>query len=131
MKDNNFYKFPRGFKKKLARHYGLVKPICVMCWSTVKVSTDHYRSLDRTEEDPYYYQVKDFKETNQLNWGDLSKFCLLCGSCHGKVERMREMYGCKLDADRRPPMLNLLEDIVKIAKDGKSLQRSIGEGEGC
>ena len=100
MKDNRFYKFPRGFKKKLAKHYGLDKPKCVLCWSTNRVAIDHYRDLDHKNY-PY----------GKVNWDDFSKFTLLCGSCHGKVEKMRECWWGST-RESRPPMLNLLDDIV-------------------
>jgi len=75
------------------------------------------------ERNPYYWQVKKMhegeikpKNTKELigliDWSDLSKFVLLCGSCHSKVERMRDFYG-----KYRPPMLKLLDDIVKEAKE--------------
>ncbi len=112
-RDKRYYRYPIGFKKKLAEHYNLNGIRCVLCWSTISVATDHYRDLDnRTDNDPYLYQLDAFIDTGKVKWSDLSKFVLLCASCHGKVERMRECWWGKTRATR-PPMLNLLDDIVK------------------
>jgi len=122
------HKWPRGFKTKLAEHYGFKVPRCVLCYSTVRVSIDHYRDMyseKEEERNPYYYQTKEmyegkapknYQELKELiNWDDLSKFVLLCGSCHSKIERMRDFYFTKNPNDR-PPMLKLLDEVVKEAK---------------
>jgi hypothetical protein len=117
-----FYKFPKGLKKKLAEHYGFKHPLCVLCWSSRLVAIDHYRTRDgATLEDrnAYEWQMKKMIESkgtiHVLDWSDISKFVLLCASCHSKVERMRDWHNGKTREDR-PPMLNLLDDIVQKAK---------------
>ena len=118
-----FYKFPKGLKKKLAEHYGLKRPLCVLCWSSRLVAIDHYRTRDgATLEDrnAYAWQERKIIESkgtvHELDWSDLSKFVLLCVSCHGKVERMRDWHN-GATKENRPPMLNLLDEIVQKAKE--------------
>lgn len=113
--DKELHKFPKGFKQKLAKHYGFNTPMCVLCWSKNKVAIHHHfdvinREIPIEERNAYYYQVK-----NNIDWSDLSKFVLLCGSCHSKIHSAI-IFGGFID-NKRPPILYLLNKIIKEAKE--------------
>ena len=111
--DKELHKYPKGFKQKLAEHYGFSKPMCVICWSQTKVAIHHHfdvinKEIPIEQRNSYYYQV-----ANNIDWSDLSKFVLLCGSCHSKIHSTINFSGF-ID-DKRPPILYLLNKIVKEA----------------
>lgn len=108
--DKELHKYPRGFKQKLTEYYGFNKPMCVLCWSQTKVAIHHHLDMINTDipiEDrySYYYQLK-----NNIDWNDLSKFVLLCGSCHSKIHSTMNFSG--YINNKRPPILYLLNKII-------------------
>ena len=112
--DKELHKFPRGYKQKLAEHYGFTKPMCVICWSQTKVAIHHHldminREIQIIERYSYYYQLE-----NNIDWSDLSKFVLLCGSCHSKIHSTINFSG--FINDKRPPILYLLNEIIEKYK---------------
>jgi len=108
--DKELHKYPKGFKQKLAVHYGFKKPRCVLCWSKTKVAIHHHLDMinrDKPIEErySYYHQLK-----NNIDWNDLSKFVLLCGSCHSKIHSTMNFSGSI--NGKRPPILYLLNKII-------------------
>ena len=109
----DLHKYPKGYKQKLAEYYGFIKPMCVLCWSQTRVSIHHHVDIinrgDFEKSNAYFYQLK-----NNIDWDDLSKFVLLCGSCHPKIHSTIGFSG--LIDDKRPPILYLLNKIVEDYK---------------
>ena len=112
--NKELHKFPRGFKQKLTEYYGFKKPMCVICWSQTKVAIHHHVDVinrdDFEQRNAYFYQLK-----NNIDWSDLSKFVLLCGSCHSKIHSTINFSG--YINDKRPPILFLLNKIIKETKE--------------
>jgi len=112
--NKELHKYPRGFKQKLAKHYGFNVPQCVICWSKTKVAIHHHLDVVSSEGDPlkkysYVYQYRD-KRTDP-DWSNLSKFVLLCGSCHSKIHSTINFSG-QMNG-KKAPILILLNDIIK------------------
>ena len=111
--DKELHRYPKGFRQKLAKHYSLDKPRCVICWSQNKVAIHHYmnfidKDLPMGERYSYAWQYRDKRE--KPDWSDLSKFVLLCGSCHSKIHSIHNFGG------RDSPFSKLLNDIVNKYK---------------
>jgi hypothetical protein len=105
------HKWPHGFKKKLAEHYGFKVLRCALCWSNVRVSIHHY-SPHGTGVLTHHLKGDGEIEKYTFDW-DVNKFVPLCGSCHGKYEAIKSFY-----IDKRKleiPFYALLHNVVENA----------------
>jgi len=88
------HKWPKGLKKKLAEFYDVFNNgniQCCLCYSTNNVAIHHYRKHRHN-------YCSHFRENGEIDWDDLSKYILLCSSCHGKIHHAvyREIEGKKV-----------------------------------
>ena len=116
--DRELHKYPKGFKAKLIEYYGFNKPMCVLCWSRTNICIHHHIDVVNSDKDPvdkysYAYQYRDGR--TEPDWGDLSKFVLLCASCHSKIHSTINFSGV-ID-NKKAPILNLLDDVIKKYED--------------
>jgi len=112
--DKELHNYPKGFKQKLAEYYGFNSPQCVICWSKTKVAIHHHMDTINSEKSieqkySYVYQLK-----NNIVWDDLSKFVLLCGSCHSKIHSTINFSGSI--NGKKAPILYLLNELIDNAK---------------
>jgi len=115
--DKELHKYPKGFKKKLTEYYGFNKPMCVLCWSQTKVGIHHHIDVVNSGGNPvdkysYVYQYRD--KRTEPDWSDLSKFVLLCGSCHPKIHSTINFSG--VIENKRAPILQLLNNLIEERK---------------
>ena len=115
--NKDLHKYPKGFKQKLAIYYHLTKPMCVLCWSQTRVAIHHYTDTINTDKNlsdrcSYIYQYRN--KRIKPDWSDLSKFVLLCGSCHSKIHSTINFSGVR--NGKKAPILILLNDIIEKHK---------------
>jgi len=101
--------------------------MCVICWSQTKVAIHHHIDIinsggNSVDKYSYVYQYRD--KRTEPDWSDLSKFVLLCGSCHSKIHSTINFSG--VINDKRPPILYLLNKIIEDNKS-ESKQMKINE----
>ena len=122
--DKELHKYPKGFKKKLTEYYGFNKPMCVLCWSQTKVGIHHHIDVVNSGGNPvdkysYVYQYRD--KRTEPDWSDLSKFVLLCGSCHPKIHSTINFSG--VIENKRAPILQLLNNLIEERKGITGLKK--------
>jgi hypothetical protein len=103
------HKWPHGFKKKLAEHYGFKVLRCALCWSNVRVAIHHYAPHN---VGVLTHHVDGDFGNFKIDW-NVKKFVPLCASCHGKFEAIQSMY--MRNVREKIPFYKLLHHVVEEA----------------